>query len=81
MKPRIIEDNVFWVGAVDWNRRIFDSLIPLPEGTSYNSYLIRGDTKTALLDTVDTSKANILLSQLHDIPKIDYLISHHAEQI
>ena len=80
MKPRKIEQKIFWVGAIDWNRRLFDSLIPLPEGTSYNSYLIQGDNKTALLDTVDATKTNILLSQLYDIPKIDFLISHHAEQ-
>ncbi|KUJ93413.1 MULTISPECIES: hypothetical protein [Archaeoglobus] len=35
-----IAEKVYWVGAKDWNRRIFDSLIPLPQGTSYNSYLI-----------------------------------------
>jgi flavorubredoxin len=80
MKPRTIKKDIFWIGAIDWNRRIFDSLIPLPEGTSYNAYLIQGSEKTALLDTVDPSKVNILLSQLHDIPKIDYLVSHHAEQ-
>jgi flavorubredoxin len=80
MKPRTIKKDIFWIGAIDWNRRIFDSLIPLPEGTSYNAYLIQGSEKTALLDTVDPSKVNILMSQLHDIPKIDYLVSHHAEQ-
>jgi Uncharacterized flavoproteins len=33
-----ISDNVFWVGIKDWNRRLFDALIPLPQGTSYNAY-------------------------------------------
>jgi flavorubredoxin len=80
MKPRMIKKDVFWIGAIDWNRRIFDSLIPLPEGTSYNAYLIQGKDKTALLDTVDPTQVNILMSQLHDIAKIDYLVSHHAEQ-
>jgi hypothetical protein len=42
-----------FLGATDWNRRLFDSLIPLPDGTSYNAYLVRGSDKTALLDTVD----------------------------
>jgi len=41
VKARRINDNVYWVGAVDWDRRLFDSLIPLPDGTSYNSYLVR----------------------------------------
>ncbi|MBD3277647.1 MAG: MBL fold metallo-hydrolase [Candidatus Aegiribacteria sp.] len=68
------------MGAVDWNRRLFDSLIPLPDGTSYNSYLVTGDEKTVLLDTVDPSKADVLLEQLEAVPRLDYLVAHHAEQ-
>lgn len=52
MKAREIVEHVHWLGAVDWDRRLFDSLIPLPDGTSYNAYLIEGTEKTALLDTV-----------------------------
>lgn len=68
------------MGAVDWDRRLFDSLIPLPDGTSYNAYLIRGSEKTALLDTVDPSMVDVLLSQLESVQHIDYVIAHHAEQ-
>ena len=53
MKPRQILPNVYLVGAVDWDRRLFDALIPLPDGTSYNAYFVRGSEKNALLDTVD----------------------------
>ena len=53
MRPRKVRENIYWVGAVDWDNRLFDSLIPLPDGTSYNSYLIQGSDKTALLDSVD----------------------------
>jgi len=80
MKRRAIAPGVEWLGAVDWNRRLFDSLIPLPDGTSYNAYLVRGNEKTALLDTVDPSMIDVLLRQLEDVHRIDYLISHHAEQ-
>jgi flavorubredoxin len=80
MIPRKIKDHVFSVGAVDWDRRLFDSLIPLPDGTSYNAYLVRGSQKTALLDTVDPAKAEILLENLKGFPSIDYVIAHHAEQ-
>lgn len=80
MKPRKIRDRIYWMGSVDWDRRLFDSLIPLPDGTSYNAYLIEGSEKTVLLDSVDPSLANELLSQLEDVSKIDYVISHHAEQ-
>ncbi|MGC8735906.1 MAG: FprA family A-type flavoprotein [Dissulfurimicrobium sp.] len=71
---------VFWLGAVDWDRRLFDSLIPLPEGTSYNAYLIQGSEKNALLDTVDPPMADELMAQLTDVDKIDLVVSHHAEQ-
>jgi flavorubredoxin len=80
MKPRQMRENVHWMGAVDWDRRLFDSLIPLPDGTSYNAYLVRGSEKTALLDTVDPSKADVLLSQLQDVETVDYVVAHHAEQ-
>lgn len=68
------------MGAVDWDRRVFDSLIPIPEGTSYNAYLVRGTERTALLDTVEPSKASILFEQLSGVEKLDYIVSHHAEQ-
>ena len=80
MKPREIRPGVQWMGAVDWNRRLFDSLIPLPDGTSYNAYLVRGSGKTALLDTVDPSMADVLMRQLDEVDHLDYVVSHHAEQ-
>jgi len=80
--PRKIKPNIYSVGAIDWDRRLFDELIPLPDGTSYNSYLIKGSEKTALIDTVDPTKENILIDNLNklNITSIDYLISNHAEQ-
>ena len=80
MKPRKVVDNVMWMGAIDWNRRLFDSLIPLPDGTSYNAYLVQGSEKTALLDTVDPTMVDVLMAQLADVPRLDYVIAHHAEQ-
>lgn len=80
MKPRHISDRILSVGAVDWDRRLFDSLIPLPDGTSYNAYLVKGSEKTALLDTVDPTMAPVLFAQLEDVGRIDYVVSHHVEQ-
>jgi flavorubredoxin len=79
---RVIKTDVFAVGAIDWDTRLFDRLIPLPDGTSYNSYLIKGSDKTALLDTVDPTKTTVLLENLIEcgVDKIDYIVSHHAEQ-
>jgi flavorubredoxin len=80
MKARQIKSNVYWVGAVDWGRRLFDALIPLPDGTSYNAYLVQGSQKVALVDTVDPSMADVLMAYLEDIPVVDYVIANHAEQ-
>ena len=82
MAVQILKPDIFSVGARDWDRRLFDELIPLPDGTTYNAYLIKGSQKTALLDTVDPPKKHELLENLQEIgiERIDYLISHHAEQ-
>lgn len=82
MVSREVAQGIFWVGALDFDRRIFDELIPLPEGTSYNAYLIRGSEKTALIDTVDPSKEFDLISNLVKlgIDRIDYVVINHAEQ-
>lgn len=82
MKPREIRPGISWVGAVDWDRRLFDALIPLPDGTSYNSYLVKGSEKTALIDAVDPAMRHVLLSNLDhlDCQCIDYVIANHAEQ-
>lgn len=82
MPAREIRDGIYFVGAVDWDRRLFDELISLPVGTSYNAYLIKGSEKTALIDTVDPTKEHELITNLHElrVEKIDYVIANHAEQ-
>ncbi|MBN2456899.1 MAG: FprA family A-type flavoprotein [Sedimentisphaerales bacterium] len=79
---RQIKTNVHAVGAIDFDVRLFDRLIPLPDGTSYNSYLINGSEKIALLDTVDPAKREVLIDNLSKagVNKLDYIIAHHAEQ-
>ncbi len=80
MNPRKVTDGVFFVGAPDWDRRLFDALIPLPEGTSYNAYLITGQEKTALIDTVDPTKWEVLKTYLEQVNNIDYVVIQHVEQ-
>jgi len=79
---RQIKPNIYAVGAIDWDRRLFDELIPLPEGTTYNAYVVKGSDKIALLDTVDPTKSDVLIGNLMalGIDGIDYIVSHHAEQ-
>lgn len=80
MKPRKISERVSFLGAQDFDRRLFDELIPLPDGTSYNAYLIKGSEKTALIDTVDPEKSDVLLDQLAGVESLDYLVCQHVEQ-
>jgi len=80
VNARPVSADTTWMGAVDWDRKLFDSLIPLPEGTSYNAYLVRGSEKTVLIDTVDPTKLDVLMAQLDAVDHLDYLVAQHAEQ-
>lgn len=81
MEIKKIAAEVYAAPINHWDRRLFDELIPLPDGTSYNVYLIKGDRKTALIDTVDPSKQWELLDGLQGMGvNIDYLVANHAEQ-
>jgi flavorubredoxin len=77
-----LRPNIYTVGAIDWDKRLFDELIPLPDGTSYNAYLVKGSEKIALLDTVDPTKTDVLIDNLvkAGAGRIDYIVAHHAEQ-
>jgi flavorubredoxin len=77
LKPGILS-----IGVNDWDRRLFDELIPLPDGTSYNSYLIQGKEKTAVIDSVDPPKSKEWIANLKKlkVSGVDYIISNHAEQ-
>jgi flavorubredoxin len=80
VKARQIRPKIYSVGAVDWDRRLFDALIPLPDGTSYNSYVVQGSQKVALIDTVDPTMTDALMANLESVRVIDYVIANHAEQ-
>ncbi len=80
MKRRIF-DSIYYVGACDKSKTLFENLFPIPSGMRYNSYLI-DDEKTALLDTVDEAVRDEFLQNIKDTLKgkpLDYLIVHHAE--
>lgn len=80
-KPLEIEKDIFYVGVNDRTKHLFESLWPLPNGVSYNSYLIV-DEKVALIDTVDICYSDVffrkITSLLGDRP-IDYLVVNHME--
>lgn len=82
MSVRKVKENIFSVGVSHWDRTHFDEIVTLPNGTSYNSYLVFGEKKTALIDTVDPYLTEVFINNLRkfDGLKIDYVVSLHAEQ-
>ncbi len=82
MPVMLLKKEIYSVRTIDWDRRLFDELIPLPDGTSYNAYLIKGKEKIALIDTVDPTKEDELVKNLKEleIKRLDYIVSQHAEQ-
>ena len=80
MEPIKISDNVYWVGAVDYDIRDFHGYLT-PHGSTYNAYLVV-DKKITLIDTVKHGFEDELLSRVAkvvDPPKIDQVVSNHAE--
>ena len=77
-----ITEKVAWVGKIDWElRRFHGDEYSTHRGSSYNSYLIRGE-KTALVDTVWTPFAQEYIANLRklvDLKKIDYIVMNHSE--
>ena len=77
-----IKNNIFYCGLNDCGRKMFDELIPLENGTSYNSYLIKGTEKTAIIDTMYPPFTDEYIKNLEEngIDRIDYIIENHGEQ-
>ena len=77
-----IKDNILYAGMNDKDRVIFDELIPLDNGTSYNSYIVIGSEKTAVIDTMYPKFTKEYLKSFDEngITKIDYIIANHGEQ-
>jgi flavorubredoxin len=76
-----IRTGIWIISTNDWDRRLFDELIPLPDGTSYNAYVIKGATHNVLIDSSDIRKIEPFLNDLQSLSleKIDYIITNHAE--
>lgn len=78
---RQVTDDLYWVGANDNRLSLFENIHPIPEGVSYNSYLLL-DQKVALFDTVDWAVGQQFLENLSALLNgraIDYVIVNHFE--
>jgi flavorubredoxin len=77
-----IGQGIHWIGAKDPQLRVFDDLYPTQYGTTYNSYLIKGNGKIAIIDTVKAKYAEEYLGKIRrlvDPAEVDYIIVNHTE--
>lgn len=82
MNLREISTGIFYCGVNDRSTTLFEGLWPLPYGVSYNSYLVKGSSASALIDTVEIGHSRDFLNYLRHtagIGKIDYLVINHME--
>lgn len=78
---RKVTDDLFWIGASDHRLALFENVYPIPQGISYNSYLLTDD-KTVLLDTVDSAVSRQFFENLQAAlngRSLDYMIINHME--
>jgi len=82
IEPQAWPASIRWVGVDHPERRVFDELIPIPGGTSYNAWLVRGEAHDALIDTVEPEFSEQLFARLDaaGVTRLDYVICSHAEQ-
>jgi NADH oxidase (H2O-forming) len=81
-QPIEIKPGLYWIGSEDPELRTFDDLFPTEHGTTYNSYLIKGNDKIAIIDTVKGKLADLFLDKIKslvDLERVDYIVVNHAE--
>jgi len=82
MNPIEIIPGIQWVGVLDTQLRVFDVIMEAKQGTTYNSFLVRGRDKVALIDASKAAFAETLLETLRpaiDPTAIDYMVCNHLE--
>jgi len=82
MKSIMIKENIHWVGVYDPHLRVFDIVIPTEHGTTYNSYLIKGSNKTALIEAnkgIFSEEYIKTIETVIPVTQIDYIILNHNE--
>ena len=81
MRAVQVSENIWWVGAIDWSLRDFHGF-ETPDGTTYNAYLVKGETGIALVDTVKTPFVPELLSRIAsivDLSEVTHIVVNHCE--
>ena len=78
---RQIVDNLYWIGANDHRTHLFENVHPIPQGVSYNSYILLDD-ETCVFDAVDWSVTRDFLDNIEHLlagRKLDYFVCNHVE--
>jgi flavorubredoxin len=81
MRAVQVTDNIWWVGAIDWSLRDFHGF-ETPEGTTYNAYLVIGETGIALVDTTKAPFVSEMLARVETVvplDKVTHIIVNHVE--
>ncbi|MCM1504409.1 MAG: FprA family A-type flavoprotein [Muribaculum sp.] len=82
MNIQAITEGIYYVGVNDRAKQFFEAIWPLPNGVTYNSYIVKGAHKTALIDGVEISEACKLQKNIREIigcDAPDYLVINHME--
>lgn len=77
-----VRDDIYWIGALDFDIRTFDVIMYTEYGTTYNSYVVKGTEKTAVIEAAKDKFFDEYVERLKDITtpdKIDYLVVNHTE--
>lgn len=81
LNPLKVSGKIYWLGANDRKKHLFENIWPLPNGVAYNCYLIK-DEKTALVDTIESGVAGDFVEKVESMLEgrsLDYLIINHME--
>lgn len=77
-----LKEGLYWNGIIDKDLRVFDIIMETEFGTTYNSYLLVGSERTALVEAAKAPFTDAyieMVSKLTDLKKIDYIIVNHTE--
>jgi flavorubredoxin len=77
-----VTESISWVGVRHPDLKIFDELFPTHNGTTYNAYIVRGQEKTALIDTVKAPFTDEFLDKVENVvglDQIDLVVISHTE--
>ncbi len=77
-----VRKDIYWVGALDFHIRVFDIIMYTENGTTYNSYIVRGGDKNVLVELAKEKFFDHFIERVNDVMNpadIDYIVCNHAE--